>query len=195
MKSTTREASARQRSGGPSPVLGRRGHSNDRPRGADIIAEVDRQIAELGDRSTHELRIAWRQFHRSEPPQGLSRDLMIRGLANQLQERADWRLEPGSAAPPPASHGRVRERHSFLPSRSRVEARQPKRNAVASTASTPPAHDPANRRRVGSSALGPGALSRSESKARGREGSGLSKVGKGVSAIARLGPGARATEA
>src|SRR5215470_1220564 len=59
----------------------------DGPRGANS-AEVDRQIAELADRSTDELRIAWRQFHRAEPPQGLSRDLMIRGLANQLQERA-----------------------------------------------------------------------------------------------------------
>ena len=89
MTPPTDDASARPRSGGPPPGLGRRGHSNDGPRGADIIAEVDHQIAELGDRSTHELRIAWRQFHRAEPPQGLSRDLMIRGLANQLQERAD----------------------------------------------------------------------------------------------------------
>jgi hypothetical protein len=92
MTPPTDDASARPRSGGPPPGLGRRGHSNDGPRGADIIAEVDRQIAELGDRSTHELRIAWRQFHRAEPPQGLSRDLMIRGLANQLQERADGGL-------------------------------------------------------------------------------------------------------
>ena len=82
------DASARPGSGGPAPVLARRGHSNNGSRGADS-AEVDRQIAELGDRSTHELRIAWRQFHRAEAPHGLSRDLMIRGLANQLQERAD----------------------------------------------------------------------------------------------------------
>ena len=48
---------------------------------------VDQQIAELVDRSTHELRLAWRQLHRTGPPQGLSRDLLIRALANQLQER------------------------------------------------------------------------------------------------------------
>src|SRR5262245_45498619 len=88
MTPPTDDASARQRSGGPSSGLAGRGHANERPRGADN-AEVDRQIAELGDRSTDELRIAWRQFHRAEPPHGLSRDLMIRGLANQLQERAD----------------------------------------------------------------------------------------------------------
>src|SRR5215813_5138794 len=87
MTPPTDDASARQRSGGPSSGLAGRGHANERPRGADN-AEVDRQIAELGDRSTDELRIAWRQFHRAEPPHGLSRDLMIRGLANQLQERA-----------------------------------------------------------------------------------------------------------
>ena len=51
-------------------------------------AEVDRQIAELFDRSTSELRLAWRQLHRTGPPQGLSRDLLIRALAHELQERA-----------------------------------------------------------------------------------------------------------
>ena len=30
----------------------------------------------------------WRQLHRTGPPQGLSRDLLIRALAHQLQERA-----------------------------------------------------------------------------------------------------------
>ena len=91
MTQPTDDTSARQRSGGPSSGLAGRGHANERPRGADN-AEVDRQIAQLGDRSTDELRIAWRQFHRAEPPHGLSRDLMIRGLANQLQERADGGL-------------------------------------------------------------------------------------------------------
>jgi len=45
------------------------------------VAEVDRQIAELLDRSTSELRLAWRHLHRTGPPQGLSRDLLIRALA------------------------------------------------------------------------------------------------------------------
>ena len=52
------------------------------------MAEVDSQIAELLHRSTHELRLAWRQLHRAEPPQGLSRDLLIRALAHQLQEQS-----------------------------------------------------------------------------------------------------------
>jgi len=52
------------------------------------MAEVDGQIAELTHRSTHELRLAWRQLHRVEPPQGLSRDLLIRALAHQLQEQS-----------------------------------------------------------------------------------------------------------
>jgi hypothetical protein len=58
-----------------------------RPGGARV-AEVDRQITELLDRSTQELRLAWRQLHRTGPPQGLSRDLLIRALVYQLQERA-----------------------------------------------------------------------------------------------------------
>jgi hypothetical protein len=52
------------------------------------MAEVDRQIAELAHRSTQELRLGWRQLHRTEPPQGLSRDLLIRALAHQRQEQS-----------------------------------------------------------------------------------------------------------
>ena len=69
----------------PSAVPGRGGTRTKRPGKADV-AEVNRQIAELVDRSTHELRLAWRQLHRIGPPHGLSRDLLIRALANQLQE-------------------------------------------------------------------------------------------------------------
>ena len=52
------------------------------------MAEVDSQIAEFLHRSTHDLRLAWRQLHRVEPPQGLSRDLLIRALVHQLQEQS-----------------------------------------------------------------------------------------------------------
>jgi len=48
---------------------------------------VDRQIAILVDRTTHELRLAWQQLYCTGPPLGLSRDLLIRALANQLQEQ------------------------------------------------------------------------------------------------------------
>jgi Protein of unknown function (DUF2924) len=69
-----------------SPVPGRGGNRTNRPGNADV-AEMDRQIAVLVDRSTHELRLAWRQLYCAEPPRGLGRDLLIRALANQLQER------------------------------------------------------------------------------------------------------------
>jgi hypothetical protein len=80
------DASARQHTVGPSPLC-RGGNRTSRPGDADVI-EVDRQIADLLDRSTQELRLAWRQLHRTAPPQGLSRDLLIRALVYQLQERA-----------------------------------------------------------------------------------------------------------
>ena len=35
-----------------------------------------------------DLRVAWRQLHRTGPPLGHSRDLLIRALANQLQEQS-----------------------------------------------------------------------------------------------------------
>jgi hypothetical protein len=85
MKSPNAEASARQHSGEPSPVLSRGGDWNNRARNP-VIAQVEGEIAGLVDQSTHELRFAWRKLHRTEPPLGLSRDLMIRVLANKLQE-------------------------------------------------------------------------------------------------------------
>ena len=87
MKPAIYEASACPRAGEPSPVRHWRGNRHDRQRSADITA-VERQIAGLANRSTQDLRVAWRQLHRTEPPLGLSRDLLIRALAHQLQHRA-----------------------------------------------------------------------------------------------------------
>ena len=86
MKRAIHDASARQHSGGPSPVAGRGGNRNDRARKPDP-SDVEAEIAGLLDRSTAELRLAWREFHRADPPLGLSRDLLIRALAYELQEQ------------------------------------------------------------------------------------------------------------
>ena len=87
MTPPTHDAWARRHSGELSPVPGRAGNRRNRLGSADI-AEVDREIAKLLDRSTSELRLTWRQLHRTGPPKGLSRDLLIRALVHQLQERA-----------------------------------------------------------------------------------------------------------
>ena len=84
MKPPIHDPSARKHSGAPSLLPGRGGP----PTSYADVAEVERQIAELVDRSTPELRLAWRQLHHTGPPHGLSRDLLIRALANQLQERS-----------------------------------------------------------------------------------------------------------
>ena len=52
------------------------------------MAELDHQLARLADQATTELRRAWRSLHHGGPPPGLSRDLIIRGLADKLQHRA-----------------------------------------------------------------------------------------------------------
>ena len=85
MKPAVDDASARQHSGGPSPP-GRGGNRNDHAR--KLISDVEAEIAGLFDRSTQELRLAWRKLHRTEPPFGISRDLLIRALAHQLQEQS-----------------------------------------------------------------------------------------------------------
>jgi hypothetical protein len=86
MTAPINNASARQRTGEPSSVLGRRGNGNDCA-GRQHLTKVEVEIAELSERSTHDLRLAWRRLHRTDPPLGLSRDLLIRALAHQLQER------------------------------------------------------------------------------------------------------------
>jgi len=87
MKPAFNDASARQHAGEPWPLRSRNGNRHDRPRRPDVT-EVERQIAGLANRSTQDLRVAWRQLHRTGPPLGLSRDLLIRALANQLQEQS-----------------------------------------------------------------------------------------------------------
>ena len=69
------------------PARYQNGNRHDRSRGPDIT-EIERQIAGLANRSTPDLRIAWRQLHRTGSPLGLSRDLLIRALAHQLQEQS-----------------------------------------------------------------------------------------------------------
>ena len=86
MKPAINDASARPHAGEPSPVRHRNGHRPDRRHRPDLT-EVARQIAGLANRSTQDLRVAWRQLHRTGPPLGLSRDLLIRALSNQLQEQ------------------------------------------------------------------------------------------------------------
>jgi hypothetical protein len=87
MKPAIHDASARQYAGGPSSLPGRGGNRNDRARKPGL-SDVEAEIAGLFDRSTQELRLAWRQLHRSEPPLGISRDLLVPSLADNLQQRA-----------------------------------------------------------------------------------------------------------
>ena len=87
MKPALHDGTARQYTGGPSSVPGRSGNRNGRVRKPGR-SDIEAEIAGLLDRSTQELRIAWRKWHRTEPPFGMSRDLLIRSLAYDLQQRA-----------------------------------------------------------------------------------------------------------
>ena len=68
-------------------VRHRNGNRHDQPRRSDLT-EVERQIAGLANRSTQDLRVAWRQLHRTGPPLGLSRDLMIRASPISCKSKA-----------------------------------------------------------------------------------------------------------
>ena len=87
MKPPVHDITAGQRSGEPFSGLSPNDVRRDRLCN-QALAGVDGEIARLVDRSTQELRRAWRRLHHNGPPLGLSRDLIIRGLADQLQQRA-----------------------------------------------------------------------------------------------------------
>ena len=86
MKPPAHDVSARQDSG-ESSGAGAKGGQKDRLRNQDPVG-LDGEIAELIDQSTQQLQRAWRKLHHTGPPPGLSRDLIIRGLADKLQQRA-----------------------------------------------------------------------------------------------------------
>src|SRR5262245_43402477 len=69
MRPPTDDASARQHPGEPSPVPGRGGNRTSRP-ASKHVAEIDGHLVDLLNRSTQELRLAWRELHRTGPPQG-----------------------------------------------------------------------------------------------------------------------------
>jgi hypothetical protein len=83
MRLAIHDATARQNSGEPLSVIGQADG-----RGDELRCSAESEIAGLAQRATPELRLAWRRVYRREPPLGLSRDLMIRALANNMQELA-----------------------------------------------------------------------------------------------------------
>jgi hypothetical protein len=85
MKTPIHDASARQHSGEPSSGLAANDGRKDRSRNR---AKLDREIAGLAGQPTQELRRVWQTFYHTGPPLGLSRDLIIRNLADKLQLRA-----------------------------------------------------------------------------------------------------------
>jgi len=88
MKPPVHDASARQHAGEPSSDLGSNDGRKDRLQNPGRAELEFCEIAGLVDRSTQELRRAWLTLYHAGPPLGLSRDLMIRGLADKLQQRA-----------------------------------------------------------------------------------------------------------
>ena len=83
MRPAIHDATARQNSGEPLSVIGQADG-----RGDELRCSAESEIAGLAQRAPPELRLAWRRVYRREPPLGLSRDLMIRALANNMQELA-----------------------------------------------------------------------------------------------------------
>jgi Protein of unknown function (DUF2924) len=99
---------------------------SERPAALDLQQAIDDQLAVVIQSSTADLQKAWRRAKRCAPPQGLSRDLLIRALAYDIQEHAFGTMpkatlrrlktlagpnvgtdQPTSAAPSPKSGTRL----------------------------------------------------------------------------------------
>ena len=50
--------------------------------------DVEKQLNALAQIPTHALRANWRKIYRAEPPRRIPRDLLMRAVAYQIQERA-----------------------------------------------------------------------------------------------------------
>jgi len=87
MKLPVHDTSACQFSGGPFSGLGANDGRKD-PLQRLALAELDTEIAGLVGQSTQKLRHGWGTLHRTGPPLGLSRDLIIRGVVDKPQQRA-----------------------------------------------------------------------------------------------------------
>ena len=51
------------------------------------MADITKEIDELAEMKTHELREMWWRIHRVEPPPKISRDLLIRAATYLIQEK------------------------------------------------------------------------------------------------------------
>src|SRR6202011_341008 len=86
-------------------IASKRGALADMDKAAIDIAKA---LVRLSEVTIFELRGEWRRLHRMPPPMRLSRDLLIRGIIYQLQERAYGglskaiarKLEQAAAGPP-----------------------------------------------------------------------------------------------
>ena len=59
--------------------------------------DIAKALVRLSELTIFELRGEWRRLHRMPPPMRLSRDLLIRGIIYQLQERAYGGLSTATA--------------------------------------------------------------------------------------------------
>jgi len=73
---------ARQETGGPSR------YGNQAARGHAEASDIEARIGALEALTTGELRTEWQRLYRVTPPTRLSRDLLLRGIVNRVQERA-----------------------------------------------------------------------------------------------------------
>ncbi len=58
------------------------------------IAKLEREIDALADLTRAELIECWREHYRSVSPKGISRRLLIRGIAYEMQAKRYGRLKP-----------------------------------------------------------------------------------------------------
>ena len=78
------------------PTAERRGAALAAPPPAMTIAKLEREIDALADLNRADLVERWRRHHRGDPPKGISRRLLIRAIAYEMQARRYGSLKPAT---------------------------------------------------------------------------------------------------
>ncbi len=80
----------------PGPPSGGQGAALAAPPPAMTISRLEREIEALADLTSAEMVERWRTHYRTDPPKGISRSLLVRAIAYEMQAKRYGGLKPAT---------------------------------------------------------------------------------------------------
>ncbi len=90
------EGAERKEDPEPGSTPGGRGAALAAPPPTMMIARLEREIEALADLTRAEMVERWRTHYRTDPPKGISRSLLVRAVAYEIQARRYGGLKPAT---------------------------------------------------------------------------------------------------